>query len=102
MLEGETDSEPLKKVKEKIFKIFHELEFCGDISQDFKNYEDNFDLLYWTGLFFFNFIAGQREIVKDNPYFKNINFIEEITDVLTQRSYSGELIYYKYEKEKNE
>lgn len=100
MLEEETDSEPLKKVKEKIFKIFHELEFCGDISQDFKNYEDNFDLLYWTGLFFFNFIVGQREIVKDNPYFKNINFIEEITDVLTQRSYSGELIYYKYEKEK--
>lgn len=34
MLEGETDSEPLKKVKEKIFEIFHELEFCGDISQD--------------------------------------------------------------------
>ena len=102
MLEGETDSEPLKKVKEKIFEIFHELEFCGDISQDLKNYEDNFDLPYWTGVFFFNFIAGQREIVKDNPYFKNINFIEKITDVLTQRSYSGELIYYKYEKEKNE
>ena len=102
MLEEEKDNNAIKNLKEKIFDLFEELSSYGDISKLFKNYNQNFDLIYWTALFFFNYLIGQRMEGNKDSYFKDVDFIDKVKDVLIYNSYSAEIIAYEYDEKLRE
>lgn len=91
-LEREYDSEDLKEVKLRIFDFFNDFNFDPLLIDQFHNFNDNFDVIYNTGLFFFNYIVEQKKLYKGSNSLKFKNFVKKARNFLAENGYSTDLM----------
>lgn len=97
MLEEETNSDEVNKIKEKIFWLFEDLSMDGALSDEFNDFEENSDVLYYTSMFFFDYLIEQKGINKETDFFNCNSFIKKAQDLIDDEGYAGNIIAYEYD-----
>lgn len=97
MLEEDNDSKEVQDIKQDIFGLFDDLTFDSDISKSFNDYDENFDILYFTAMFFFNYLIEQKGKNKEINGEKYDSFIKKARDLIDTEGYASGIVSYKYE-----
>ncbi len=92
MLEEDKESKEIVQAKESVFDFFNNMEFGYD--KKLQDYDENFDLLYYTALFFFNYLIDQKKLNKFHD--ENAPFIKKAEDLIDGYGYAAEIISREY------
>ena len=82
---------------EKIFWLFEDLSMDGTLSDKFNDFEENSDVLYYTSMFFFDYLIEQKGINKETNFFNCNSFIKKAQDLIDDEGYAGDIIAYEYD-----
>lgn len=97
MLEKENDSDKVKELKQNIFDLFEELSRYGEFSEKFNDFDENFDVMYYTAMFFFNYLIEQKGINKGTDFFYFDSFIKKVQKLIDEESYASNIAAYEYD-----
>lgn len=97
MLEEDNDCDEVKKIKERIFYLFEDLSMDGALSDEFNDFEENFDILYYTSMFFFDYLIEQKGRNKGTNFFNYNSFIKKAQDLIDDEGYASDIIAYEYD-----
>lgn len=86
------------KSKEKIFDFFNDIDW-DYIDSAFQDYEENWDLISSTAIFFFNFLVEQKKLYQDSKILKYSSFIEHWNTWWGTNSYFIDLLVVDMDEE---
>lgn len=97
MLEEENDSNEVKELKQNIFDLFNDLSIYGEFSDKFNDFDENFEVMYYTAMFFFNYLIEQKGINKGTNFFNYNSFIKKAQKLIDEEGYASNIIAYEYD-----
>ncbi|WP_251717083.1 helix-turn-helix domain-containing protein [Lactobacillus agrestimuris] len=97
MLEEENDSNKVEELKQNIFNLFEELSSYGEFSDKFNDFDENFEVMYYTAMFFFNYLIEQKGINKRTDFFNYDSFIKKSRRLIDEEGYASDIVAYEYD-----
>lgn len=95
--DSENDNEKVLKIKEKLFDLFEDLSDYGEFSDKFNDFDENFEVMYYTAMFFFDYLIEQKGINKGTDFFNYDSFIKKAQDLINDEGYASDIIAYEYD-----
>ena len=97
MLKEENDSNKVEELKQNIFNLFEDLSSYGEFSDKFNDFDENFEVMYYTAMFFFNYLIEQKGINKRTDFFNYDSFIEKSRRLIDEEGYASDIVAYEYD-----
>ncbi|MGE9934522.1 hypothetical protein ACQRB9_00005 [Lactobacillus johnsonii] len=97
LFEEENDSNKVENIKQDIFDLFYDLANGSEINPTFDNFDENFRILYFTAMFFFDYIVELNGKNKEINGEIHNSFIEKAEDLIDLEGYASRIITYEYE-----
>lgn len=97
LFEEENDSNKVENIKQDIFDLFYDLANGSEINPTFDNFDENFRILYFTAMFFFDYIVELKGKNKEINGEIHNSFIEKAEDLIDLEGYASRIITYEYE-----
>lgn len=96
ILGEENDNDEVQKIKDKLFDLFEELSSYGEFSDKFNDFDENFEVIYYTAMFFFDYLIEQKGINKGTDFFNYDSFIKKAQKLIDEEGYASDIVDYEY------
>ena len=96
ILGEENDNDEVQKIKDKLFDLFEELSSYGEFSDKFNDFDENFEVIYYTAMFFFDYLIEQKGINKGTDFFNYDSFIKKAQKLINEEGYASDIVDYEY------